>query len=73
MKIDDCITVNIVLNSIAMIDNKDVNMSLSLRGKHAGEVEVYFHSFLNMALELSEWSASCTSHSMTTEVAHRTH
>jgi hypothetical protein len=26
-----------------------------------------------MALELSEWSASCTSHSMTTEVAHRTH
>jgi len=40
MKIYDCITVSIVLNSIAMVDNKDINMFLSLPGRHAGEVEV---------------------------------
>jgi len=40
MKIDDCIKVNIVLNSIAMKGNKDINLSLSLPRRHAGGVEV---------------------------------
>jgi hypothetical protein len=40
MKIDDCITVSIMLNSIAMIGNKDINMFASLPGRHTGEVEV---------------------------------
>jgi hypothetical protein len=73
MKIDDCVKVNIVFNSIAMKDNRDINLSLSLPGRHAGGVEVYFHTFLTLALDLSEWSTSCTGHSTPTEVAHRTH
>jgi hypothetical protein len=40
MKIDNCIKLNIVLNSTAVKDNKDINLSLSLPRRHAGGVEV---------------------------------
>ena len=40
---------------------KYINLSLSLPGRHAGGMEVYFHLFLTLALDLSEWSTSSTS------------
>jgi hypothetical protein len=40
MKFDGCVKLNIVLNSITVKGNKDINLSLSLPRRHAGGVEV---------------------------------
>jgi hypothetical protein len=55
MKIDYCIQVNMKHNNISIRGNKDIKLPLFLPGMLAWEVEVYFHSFLTLALDSNKW------------------